>query len=293
MKKFFNVNSKSLLRKFLLSTTTFFTAAFLFSSCVRNLYAPSVVYAPQLRDKYEGEFGINANGNAGLQMQTSIELTNFLGVQAQANAMRLHSGDFLAGPNCWWKHKLDDRDVFLIGFSAGYAAGTYQNYRTRATGLGITGIGKDPGYMLYDVYAKWHGTYFQYSIGARLDNKLSAYTGTRFEFLNCSQFRYNTQFFAMDTLHEGQFIPGEKQSVNPRQGYTTLAEVFLGLNFGWQHFHFFVEAQFRGQYTGQNLFDSWKVPGTGVATAGITFMFGNKNLPKYAHGVLVNPNQTQ
>jgi hypothetical protein len=250
---------------------------------------PSVVYVPQLRDKHEGEFGINGNGNSGLQMQTSYALANHFGLQAQANAVSIRGGNFLGGVNGWLKFQLDPRDEFLIEFSAGYSCGTYQKMVTRKTGEATTGIGSQPGYVLYDLYGRWHGAYLQYSIGARLDNKLAAYTGARFQFLNCEGFRYNTQFFANDSLHEGQFIPENFQSINTRHGFTTLAEVFLGLNFGWQHFHFFLEAQFRSQFTGGNLNDTWKPIGKGVATAGITFMFGNKNLPKYSHGVLVNP----
>src|SRR5665213_435399 len=142
MKKFFSNNSRFEIRNSKFSIPYFSCFLLLlpvafFSSCVRNIYAPSVVYAPQLRDKYEGEFGINENGNSGLQMQTSFALTNFLGVQAQANAVRMNSGNFLAGPNCWWKHKMDDRDVFLIGFSAGYSCGNYKRYVARETGSGL------------------------------------------------------------------------------------------------------------------------------------------------------------
>jgi hypothetical protein len=263
-----------------LITTAFF-------SCSRNLYLPSVVYAPQLRDKQEGEAGVNGNGSSGLQAQASFALTNHFGIQAQANAVSLHGGNFSGGANYRMKFKMDERNTFLIEFSGGYSCGTYKKYHTVETGAGTSGITAQPGYILYDLYGRWHGGYFQYSIGARLDNKLSAYTGTRFQFLNCEGFRYNTQFFAKDSLHDGQFLPQSFQSINTRHGFTTLAEVFLGINFGWQHFHFFLETQFRSQFTGGNLNDTWKPVSKAVATAGITFMFGNKNLPEYHHGVLV------
>ncbi len=251
-----------------------------FSSCTRNLFLPSTVYSPQLRDKHEGEIGIVGNGNSGVQVQTAFAFTEHFGLQAQANAISTHSGDFLGGPNYWLKFKLDERNTFLIEFSAGYSCGTYKKYVSRATGTGASGNAALPGYLLFDVFGKWHGGYCQYSIGARLDNKFSMYTGTRFQILNCEQFRYNTQFFAEDSSRAGHFIPGTILTVNSRHGFTTLAEVFVGLNFGWQHFHFFFEAQFRSQYNARNLNDNWKVPSSAIATAGITFLFGNKDFKK-------------
>jgi hypothetical protein len=263
----------------------FFLLSFLIlcTSCSRNLFLPSSVYAPQLRDKHEGEIGINANGTSGAQAQGAFAIGNHFGVQAQANTIGKKGGDILGGMNYWIKLKLDSENTFLIGFSAGYSGGTYKRTITRAAQNGVTGVSTLPGYIYIDMFGRWHGGYFQYSLGLRLNNKISFYTGTRIQWLNCEKFKYQTVYFIRDSSSTGLPTPGPLRAIDSRHGFTTTADVYLGINFGWNHFHIFLQAQKHYQYNAANLNDDWRQFGGGVATAGFTYMFNKSkhNGPKF------------
>ncbi len=235
---------------------------------------PSAVYAPQLREKHEGEIGINGNPIAGVQAQGAFALGKNLGIQAQANYIGKNGANILGGLN--YRVGLFPVDsqgyALLIGFSAGYSGGHYERYVTRAVAQAIPGVSTSPGFVLFDMAARWHGGYFQYSIGTRFD-KFSIYTGTRFQWLNCEKFNYETQFFSRDTSNNGAVIPGAVRTINPRHGFTTTADVYFGLSFGWRHFHFFAQTQIHYQYNAANLNDTYKKFGQGVGTVGFTYMF--------------------
>ena len=251
----------------------------LLTSCSRNLFLPSAVYAPQLRDKHEGEIGVNANAMSGVQAQAAFALGENFGIQAQANSIGKNGGNILGGPNYWFKFDLDSHNTFLLGFSAGYSGGTYKRYLTRSAVNGIPGVETSSGYMLYDIYGRWHGGYFQYSLGMRLDNKFSLYTGTRIQWLNCEKFNYQTQFFARDSTNSTA-IPGEIKTINSSHGFTTTADVYFGIHFGWKHLQIFLQAQKHYQYNAENLNDDWRKFGQGVATAGFTYMFYSRKTQK-------------
>ncbi|CAN5910336.1 hypothetical protein BH11BAC7_BH11BAC7_00260 [soil metagenome] len=244
---------------------------FLITSCSRNLFLPSAVYAPQLRDKHEAELGVNGNATSGVQAQGAFAIGENFGVQAQANYIGKNGGNILGGINYWFKIEPDSQNTFLIGFSAGYSGGTYKRYVTRAAVNGIPGVELSPGYMLYDIYGRWHGGYFQYSLGVRLGNRFAFYTGTRIQWLNCEKFNYQSQYFARDS--SGNVIPGEIRTIDRSHAFTTTADVYLGFSFGWEHFHIYLQGQKHYQYNAVNLNDDWRKFGQGVLTAGFSYTF--------------------
>lgn len=74
---------------------------FLITSCSRNLFLPSAVYAPQLRDMYEAEIGVNGNATSGVQAQGAFAIGENFGIQAQANTIGKNGGNILGGINYW------------------------------------------------------------------------------------------------------------------------------------------------------------------------------------------------
>lgn len=243
----------------------------LITSCSRNLFLPSAVYAPQLRDKHEADIGINGNAMSGVQAQGAFAIGENFGIQTQGNYIGKNGGNVLGGINYWYKIEKDSLSTFLIGFSAGYSGGTYKRYVTRAATNGIPGVESSSGFMLYDIYGRWHGGYFQYSVGVRLDNRFSLYTGTRIQWLNCEKFNYQSQYFARDS--SDAITPGQIRTIDPRHGFTTIADVYLGFSFGWEHFHIYLQGQKRYQYNAVNLNDDWRKFGPGVLTAGFSYSF--------------------
>jgi hypothetical protein len=251
-----------------------FLIAILFSSCYRNIFLPSAPYAPQLKEKGEVEFAAGANVTHGVQVQGAWAMTRHFGVQAQANAISAESGNVLFGPHFRLQYELDSVSAFLFGFSAGYSGGMHTRYVTREAGDGVPGITTQPGYMLYDMAARWQGGYFQFSYGGRVSKRFSFYGGARFQWLKCDEFHYQTQFFTYDST--GTFTPGQTWTVNPSHGHTTIVDNFVGARFGWRHFQFFLQGQWRYQYNGWNLNDTYKKTGTGTGTVGVVFLFGGK-----------------
>lgn len=249
-----------------------FLIALLFSSCYHNLFLPSAPYAPQLKEKNEVELSAGYSPAVGLQAQGAWAMTKRFGVQAQASAISANSGNVLFGPHFRLQYKLDSVSAFLFGFSAGYSGGMYTRYVTREADQGIPGITTQPGYMLYDMSARWQGGYFQFSYGGRVSKRFSFYGGARFQWLKCDEFHYQTQFFAYDST--GTFTPGQTWTVHPSHGHTTIVDNFAGVRFGWKHFQFFLQGQWRHQYNGWNLNDTYKKIGAGTGTVGVVFLFG-------------------
>lgn len=250
-----------------------------FASCAGNLYRPSVAYAPQFKEKDEVEIGASAGLGSGGQIQAGWAATNHFGLQVQANATGKNTANILGGPSWRKVYPMKNEVYFVSTFSAGYSGGINQREKSRVTGTAVTsGVEAQPGYIVYNTDARWHGAFAQYSFGIWGQDAACLYGGMRMQWLNCSSFHYSSTFYATRPDKPGFFLPAFTRTVDPSNGFTMLVEDFVGVRIGKKQLKFLFQVQWRYQYTGENLNDHWGKVSVGEGVIGFEYRF-NKAKP--------------
>ncbi|GAB4133997.1 MAG: hypothetical protein Fur0041_06700 [Bacteroidia bacterium] len=244
-------------------------------SCSRNIYLQSPVYAPQLVHRGEADVQCGFQAEGGYSAAAAFAVTNHIHIQAQGNSPDLkYNGNYAFGAGYRWHMRTDSVTHLLAGLTVGYASGKFQDYTSAETGLGVSGFNAIPGYVLIDMRSRYRGPFFQYVLGIRSDRKLSLYTGTRIQWLLADDLHYTMQQY----VNNGNgFSEGAAYLVNPAAAdFSKIADVYIGGYYGWKRLQFFMQVQWRYQYTGVNLNNTVKPHSRVAITTGIVCPLGKR-----------------